>query len=172
MKRSERGFERVGHLFLSGGRPEGTAAPAASPMPTPPRQADADTVVPSVSRMRPAKSLETADAIRRPPAPTDHVDGSRGAEVPSRPCNAGHHLHRLNQACDCIGSTVARLEILKKSCHGVTLAAERSRDGALWFQGAAAIIQDAMTSLSAMIPPLCFREFCPDKRRDKTEDRT
>jgi hypothetical protein len=170
MKRSARGFEQVGHFFLSGSSSKAAEASATRPTTTPRRQAD--TVVAPGSGINPTPYLRTADAISGSEAAADRcAHGSGRAESPPLPRNAGGHLQRQSQACDCIGSTVARLEILQRSCQGATLAEERPSDSTLWFRGAAAIIQEAMATLSAMIHPVCPGKPCQDER-DEAEGRT
>jgi hypothetical protein len=74
-------------------------------------------------------------------------------QIPLRCSDVSDRGSKHRQANDCIGSTVAKLEVLKRSCQGVALQAERTSDNSAWFQGAAAIIQEAISTLSEVINP-------------------
>jgi len=147
MKRSARGFEQVGHFFLSGSIAEGAEAGSASPVPTPRRQADS--IVAPESVKNPASNMETAGAV-----PVD----IRDAEASPLHRNAELHINRHDQAYDCIGNTLARLEILRRSCQGADLAAEGPGESTVWFRGAGAIIREAMATLSEMLHPVSSPE--------------
>jgi hypothetical protein len=58
-----------------------------------------------------------------------------------------------SRANEGIGSTVAKLEVLKRSCRGVALRTEGTNANNAWFRGAAAIIQEAISTLSEVISP-------------------
>jgi hypothetical protein len=95
---------------------------------------------------------KTVDDVTGKKADTDPTDGMASAE-PAMLNETEKYRIKPNRANECIGSTVAKLEVLKISCHGVALQAERSRDNTAWFQGAAAIIQEAISTLSEAINP-------------------
>lgn len=63
------------------------------------------------------------------------------------------HRMKPSRANDCIGSTVAKLEVLKRSCRGVALQAEETSANSVWFHGAEAIIQEAISTLSEVMNP-------------------
>jgi len=154
MKRPARGFEQVGHFFLSGSCAEGAEAGPASLMPTPRRQPGKS--VATESAKKPASNIESAGAVRA---------DSRGADASPLHRKAELHTDRLDQAYDCIGNTLARLEVLQRSCQGVSLVAEGPRDSTFWFRGAGTIIQEAMATLSEMIHrPVSSPELFLDQR--------
>ena len=157
MKRSARGFDQVGHFFLSGDGSKRAEAPSASSFTDPPQPTQ--TIVPP-REMGPAKNLESADAV--PPV-------RRIANVSPSQRNTEHPITRLNQACFHISSTVARLEILKRASQGAALAEECPSDRAVWLRGAAAIIQESMAILSEMIKPVCA-PVSSSEVKDEAED--
>jgi len=158
MKRSARGFEQVGHFFLSGSFAEGAEAGSASPMPTPRRQADS--IVAPESVKNPAGNMKKAGAALR---------DIHSAEASPLHRNAELHINRFDQAYDCIGNTLARLEILQRSCQGVILVAETPDDRAFWFRGAGAIIREAMATLSEMLHPVSSPEPFLDEGNEAEE---
>ena len=95
----------------------------------------------------------TADAIAVKNVDTDHSDCMTAVD-PAMLNKTEMYGIKHRRAHEGIGSTVAKLEVLKRSCQGVALQAERSCDNTVWFQGAAAIIQEAICTLSEVMKPV------------------
>ena len=100
------------------------------------------------------KDMESkaADASTGNNVDADHSDGLATIEPASRKETEQHRM-KPGRANDCIGSTVAKLEVLRRSCRGVALQAEGTSVNNVWFQGAADIIQEAISTLSEVINP-------------------
>ena len=96
---------------------------------------------------------KTVDAIVGKDVGADHSYGLAAAE-PVVLAETEKYRIEQHRANACIGSTVAKLEVLKISCQGVAFQAERNSDSCAWFHGAAAIIQEAISTLSEVIHPV------------------
>jgi hypothetical protein len=158
-----RGFQNVEHFFLSGSSKdmESIAADAATG-----NNVDADHSG-GLAKTGPA-SLNETEQHRMNSAKLDSVQSSLDGDKTLYPqkgdidtsSNSPHTRKKVDvldrgsqhrRANDCIGGTVAKLEVLKRSCRGVALQAEGTKANNVWFQGAAAIIQEAISTLSEVL---------------------
>ena len=100
------------------------------------------------------KDMESkaADASTGNNVDADHSDGLATIEPASRNETEQHRIISSRENGR-ICSTVAKLEVLKRSCRGVALQAEGTSVNNVWFQGAAAIIQEAISTLSEVVNP-------------------
>ena len=95
----------------------------------------------------------TADAITEKNVAKGHSD-SLAAPGPTTPNDLEKYRTEYRKANECIGSTVAILEVLMRSCQGAVHQTEGTSDKSAWFQGAASLIQEAITTLSEVMNPV------------------